>query len=392
MRVLWLMSELPWPQDQGDRVRNAALLDAVQSVADVTLVVASVPSPAGTPFVPAAVDTVSLGLTRGQMVWNVARHPWLPVTVAARTSASLLRTIRVIELEKSPAVIVASQLRTVGLATSCRAPVVCDLTDGMVEVERHALTSASVMRRGKALIELPRTAAAERTLLARCAAIALASSAECDRYRAAFSGVTVRCIPNGTPFRGSVTDMSPSDDALLYVGNLYYAPNVEGLMWFCRQVLPRILSEVPSVRLDVVGKMGPHTRSLLERCPGIRCLGVVDSVEDRMDEASVAVAPLLYGGGTSLKVVQAMAAGLPVVATSMAVRGLGLVAGRDVLVADDPQSFAQCVVSLIGSRVLRATVGQAGLSAVAERPSWADVGREFAGLVEEVARKSQQGH
>jgi len=97
------------------------------------------------------------------------------------------------------------------------------------------LPSSSLLylpRRVRAAIELPRMVAAEWTLLRRCAAVTLAASAECDWYQVAFAGVIVRCIPNGRPALGQERELSLADDQLIYVGNLYYSPNLEGLVWF----------------------------------------------------------------------------------------------------------------------------------------------------------------
>lgn len=135
---------------------------------------------------------------------------------------------------------------------------------------------------------------------------------------------------------------------LLWLGGFDWPPNLEGMVWFLREVWPRLAaSEEPSYRLEIAGANPPARIS--EHHDGERVVvhGYVDDITDMKDRADVFIAPLLSGGGVRVKVVEALAAGIPVVTTSKGAEGLAVEVGRDLLVADTPEAFAD-YLSLVG--------------------------------------------
>lgn len=146
---------------------------------------------------------------------------------------------------------------------------------------------------------------------------------------------------------------SRSAKKLLYVGYLGWEPNVQGLLWFIEQVWPRLLKTHPRLRLDIVGK-DPDLRlqCAVAAHAGIRLTGFIDDLEAVYGSARVSIAPLLFGSGMKVKVLDAMARGMPTVTTSIGVEGIDASHGEHLLVSDDPAEFADQINLLLQDEAL----------------------------------------
>ncbi|PYN12533.1 MAG: glycosyl transferase family 1, partial [Candidatus Rokuibacteriota bacterium] len=155
---------------------------------------------------------------------------------------------------------------------------------------------------------------------------------------------------------------------------------------FIEAVLPRVRREVPGATLTVVGRNpSPRLRAAADAA-GVHVTGLVDDVRPHMAEAAVYVVPLRIGGGTRLKIFEALAMAKAVVSTAIGAEGLPLTPGRDFLQADDPAAFARAVTSLLRDPARRRAVGSAGRRLVEERYSWPRVVDEFENQCEEARR------
>jgi glycosyltransferase involved in cell wall biosynthesis len=167
--------------------------------------------------------------------------------------------------------------------------------------------------------------------------------------------------------------VEPQTPHLLFSGVLTYAPNVQGLTWFCDQVLPRILAAQPQAVLEICGlHMSPSVLAL-GRHPAVHVTGFVPDLRPKLWSATASVAPLWIGGGTRLKILEALAAECPVVTTSVGAKGLSLVDGRHLLVADTAATFADRVLDLLASTDLRRRLATAGRQAVVEAYDWQSI-------------------
>lgn len=137
------------------------------------------------------------------------------------------------------------------------------------------------------------------------------------------------------------------DPEILFCGMMSYPPNQEAVFYFCKDIFPKIRQVIPNAQFTVVGKHQSERINQLGILPGITVTGYVPSMEPYYAKASVVVVPLLNGGGTRIKILEAMAYGRPVVSTSIGAEGLEVTNGENILIADDPEGFAARCVELL---------------------------------------------
>lgn len=155
--------------------------------------------------------------------------------------------------------------------------------------------------------------------------------------------------------------------SVVYVGHYGYPPNADAAQYFVRTIWPLVRARVPEAQFIAVGMQPPAD---LADHPGVTVTGAVPDVRPYLAEAAAVVAPLRVGGGTRLKIIEAMAAGKAVVSTTLGAEGIDVVAGRDLLLADEPQAFADAVVSLLTNPELRAELGRSGRTLVEQNYNW----------------------
>lgn len=184
-------------------------------------------------------------------------------------------------------------------------------------------------------------------------------------------------------------DRSPEcQPVLAFLGSMDWMPNIEGVQWFVRYVYPLVRAAVPEVRLRIVGrKPGPDIRALAQRDSSIEVTGTVDDVRPCLADAAALIVPLLSGGGTRIKILEAMAFGLPVLSTTIGAEGLPFVHDRHLLLADASADFAHQCVQMLRGRELRDRLSQAARDEVVNRYSWAAASRKFETLCRTVVEK-----
>jgi glycosyltransferase involved in cell wall biosynthesis len=151
----------------------------------------------------------------------------------------------------------------------------------------------------------------------------------------------------------------PASKQLVFVGGFNWPPNADGIIWFVREIWPLIRQQEPDANLNIIGSNPTKEIMLLADIPGVVVHGFVPETKPYLDKSDISVAPLRYGGGMKGKVIEAMAAGLPVVTTSIGSQGLDGRNGERFCVADKPEAFCACVVSLLRNSVARTRMGQA---------------------------------
>jgi len=202
----------------------------------------------------------------------------------------------------------------------------------------------------------------------------------------------VAVVPNGVDCRRNQPELAPrASNKLIFNGALTYSANYDAMRFFLAEVYPLIQRMVPDVSLTITGSISGVDMAGLRLDDSVRFSGYVDDVRPLVAGASVCVVPIRQGGGTRLKVLEAMALGTPVVATSKGAEGLEVQDGQHILLADDPASFAERVVQLLGDPALHHRVATGARCLVEQRYDWTQIGRRFVDLVEEVAGRHVLG-
>jgi glycosyltransferase involved in cell wall biosynthesis len=170
---------------------------------------------------------------------------------------------------------------------------------------------------------------------------------------------------------------------LVFVGSMDWSPNVDGMLLFCREILPLIRKKKPDCTVAVVGRDPvPSIRALGEIDPLVLVLGTVPDVRPHLWNAKVSIVPLRIGGGTRLKIYEAQAARVPVVSTTIGAEGLFIDQGRNIHIADAPEEFAARCLDLLGSPAKRQHMAHDAWTAVRDRFSWEQVALEFEAVLE----------
>jgi sugar transferase (PEP-CTERM/EpsH1 system associated) len=176
-------------------------------------------------------------------------------------------------------------------------------------------------------------------------------------------------------------DAPPDPHNLVFTGSMDWLPNEDAICYFTEQIMPRIKQSVPGVTLTVVGRNPyPHLLALAQRDPSVVVTGRVDDVRPYMERAAAYVVPLRIGGGTRLKIYEAMAMAKPIVSTAVGAEGLPVRDERELLLADTPDAFAASVVRLLTAPDFAQALGQRASAVVRERFGWARVAASFAEL------------
>jgi sugar transferase (PEP-CTERM/EpsH1 system associated) len=179
-------------------------------------------------------------------------------------------------------------------------------------------------------------------------------------------------IPNGVDLSYfHPRSETPEDSSLIvFLGRMDYYPNVDGVLYFAKEIFPAIRKEVPRAEFRIVGSNPSRVVRDLSKIPGISVTGYVPDVRPYLMDAALAVAPLRIARGTQNKILQFLAMGVPVVTTPQAAKGVAADSGRHFLVADGSEPFARQVLRLLQDPALRETLSVAGRQPLEEAHCW----------------------
>lgn len=278
-------------------------------------------------------------------------------------------------------------------ADGSRLPVVWDSVDSISLLFRQAkVHSRSLFSRMLTWFELGRTERYEGWLVGRFQHVLVTSPVDREAFlslrRSSMDPGRISVVGNGVDL-GYFAPGNPveRDHAELVIsGKMSYHANITMALHFADEILPLIWKHNPEVRLVIVGKDPSREVMALARDPRISVTGTVDALPPYLQRATVAVAPIAYGVGIQNKVLEAMACATPVVTTPQAVSALQAVPGKDVLVGESPQAFAEVVIDLLDHPELRREIGAAGRRYVERYHAWPSI----AGRLEEVYAQARE--
>lgn len=273
-------------------------------------------------------------------------------------------------------------------------PAVYDAVDCIsLLLERTLRSSHSMRQRLQSLVELGRTRRYEGKLLARYDGVTVTAPEDAAALGAlpGAGGRRPIVIPNGVDFTTfhPRPDLTPEGATLILSGKMSYHANVTAALHFVRDILPRIRARYPEVRLTIAGSSPPEELRRIAAASGgsIHVTGYLPDLTSVLGRATVSVCPVVVKVGIQNKVLEAMAMGVPVVASRAGAEGLGATPGRDLLVAESDEQFANQVVHLLSSQSVARTIGAAGHEYVASHHQWSAAAGQFVMLYEEVVRR-----
>lgn len=362
MHVLWVKTELLHPIDKGGRIRTYNMLRALKRqhrVTYLTLDNGTAAPDAATRALEYCHDLVRVPFDEArrrsprfwiELVTNLASP--LPYAIAKWRSAALREEVGRIVREQAIDVVVCdflapSQNIPDGL------PCLTVLFQHNVEAaiwKRHAEVRNNPLAKAYFREQWRRMERHERDECRRFDRVVAVSRADAEAIERDYGIPEVGDVPTGV----DIDFFRPSGSAtrephnLVFTGSMDWLPNEDGITWFVDDVLPRIHDRLPDVTLTVVGRNPPpRIEQLASRDARLRVTGSVPDVRPYVEAASIFVVPLRVGGGTRLKIYEALAMERPLVSTTIGAEGLPLENGKHVLIADDSASFAQAVVSLL---------------------------------------------
>jgi polysaccharide biosynthesis protein PslH len=399
--ILFLTHLLPYPLDAGAKVRAHYMLRYLAGQHRVTLVSFVRPDDR-----PESVRYLQ-GICAAVLTVPVPRSTWgnlragvkglltgLPMVVARDESAGMSDCLRELAQQVPFDVVHADQLAMAGygqqaarlIASACgrRPATVLDehnaiyqLTRRMAADEAQPLRRWLTAREARAFVGyeagMCRAYDAVFTVTAEDRAHLLALYGPDERAaRAAGFNVLPICVD---PAGVEPVAARSGPPVILHLGTMFWPPNVAGVLWFAREVLPLVRRRMPEARFVVVGKNPPAAVTALAADPGVEIAGYVADVRPHLEAAGVFVVPLHAGGGMRVKILDAWLWGLPVVSTPLGAEGLLLCDGENILLAEDPQAFADATVRLLHDSALNRRLRANGRAWVEEHYAWRTVYR-----------------
>ena len=386
MRLLLLTPQLPYPPHQGTSLRNYNLIAQLSKRHQVCLLTFLEPDQSLNEAGPLLdicewIDTIPvpqrsntdrlrqmLTTRRPDMAWRL----W---SLDFRDRLTMRLAEAPFDVVQIEAIELAPYVPTVEAAKPRPLIIYEDHNAEWVLQKRACLTDLRTPRRwptaAYSLVQWMRLKRYEAETCRRADRVVAVSEADRDAIQAIAPEVTVIVVPNGidldeyTDYEGPV---EPFD--LVFTGKMDFRPNIDAMLWMGREVWPLIRRQRPQTRLAIVGQR-PHTRlDPLRGNDGITITGWVPDVRPYIAGATVYVAPLRVGGGTRLKLLQALAMSKATVATSLGAEGFPVTHGHELLLADTPEGFARAVLRLVEDPEERSRLGEAARRFVEAAYGW----------------------
>lgn len=392
MRILFLTSQIPYPPISGGPLRVYGLLDGLHAAGYtpdlLTFIDKASPDPATTPLANLCghITTVPTPRRSGkERLRDLLRYSQ-PDLARRFYSAAYAQALRV-QLAAHPYRLIHIQSLEMAVylplirEAAPQAKIIYDAYNAEYELQRliYAVDRRNLARLPAALysfIQWRRLLRFEREVCHAADRVIAVSEADAEALGRLTPGKMPIIVPNGiytAEYSQSAQRLELGSAALLFTGTMNYRPNVDAMLWFVENVLDRVRQAVPEARLFIVGNK-PHNRlDGIRRRKDVEITGYVQDVTPFLHGAAVYVAPLRMGSGTRLKLLQAMAARCAIVSTPVGALGLSITNGREMLLAEDPITFAQAVIGLLRDPAERAMLGKAAQELAQTRYDWSQI-------------------
>lgn len=309
----------------------------------------------------------------------VALFSHLPIVVARKRSPETRAMIEeLLRTERFDVVVCDFLTPAVNLPASC--PFV--LFEHNVETviwRRYAEVATDPIRRVFFRTQAERLLAFERAACRRAAHVIAVSEADATLLRDLCGISHVSAIPTGVDVAHVARpDSNVSDNSgLLFTGSMDWMPNIDGVLWFVHEVMPLIRRRLPECSITIAGRRPPASIRALTADPLVHVTGTVDDMRPYLWRGGVSIVPIRVGSGTRLKIYESMAAGIPVVSTTIGAEGLEVSSLDNIRIADTAEGFAGACVELLTDPDARLRQSSAALKLVRENCSWETVAARF---------------
>ncbi len=400
LRVLMYSQRFPFPMDTGGKIRTGQLLKQLSKKLDITLV-----------------TNMEKGMDDdlGQMKTLCSEYHPIPWKEAKKYSLKFFMKVLLRLLSPRPITVMNDYSKDVEqkllelIEQQDFDLVICDFLQPSINFEkieslpsilwehnvehvipqRHYLTSTNVFVRWFWKSQWKKMEQYEKEACQKFTGV-IAVSVEDQQCLMNLTGKKeIFAIPTGVDANYFVPpEELCTKNTLVFSGSMDWIPNEDGISYFVSEILPIIQKQIPDVTLTVVGRNPtPGLKKLAETVREVKFLGRVDDVRPFIAKSAVYIVPLRIGGGTRIKIFEAMAMGKAVVSTSIGAEGLPVVSGENCLLADTPEDFSQAVVTLLEDEARRQQIGRAARKFVEDDFTWEKVSEVFSSICYQVAGK-----
>ena len=404
MKILWVKAGGLAPLDTGGKIRSYHILKELARNHDVTLFtfyaeLLDDPHPE-LKSIFSRVEAIPLKLPRPKSVreglWYLSRiFSNQPYSVAKFCRPEVKRRLRRLLSQESPDVILCDFLMPAPIIPwEFPAPKVVFTHNVEAQIwQRHYQTTQSPVWKAVAWREYRTMERMEQKYLKKADHVLAVSDPDRDFFCRFIDSSKVSVIPTGVDtdyFHPGAGSEIPG--RLVFTGSMDWMPNEDGIVYFVQEILPLIRQQAPGTTVCIAGRRpSERLRTMAGAVPGVEITGRVEDIRSYVHQAAVYIVPLRIGGGTRLKIFEAMAMGKAVVSTTIGAEGLPVEDQQDILLADGPPKFADAVLQLLRSPGLRAQVGMAARALVENGYSWASTGARFAKALQGVISGERPG-
>ena len=388
MRVLHFAPRVCWPLDTGAKLRNYHLARVLSEKADVSLLAFTDAEQSLGELEKFYEQVIAVPRDPGYTLSKIIRGTLgsTPLPVLNYTTDSMKRAIESILRDRDFDIVQIESIHLMTylpIITRSRQPplMICDWHNIESELmSRYSEREPNILKRAYAGKTARLMSEFERRAMHEFDAHIAVSKRDAQKLRSLNSDARVFVIENGvdTAYYEEATvsggNAAGKPNRIVFVGSMDYHANIDGAVSFARDVWPGLHGRHPEMIFTIVGRdPAPEVRALTTN-PGIEVTGTVDDVRPFYREALAAVVPLKVGGGSRLKILEAMAAGVPVVSTTLGAEGLDLNDGENIVIADTNEQLAEALDKVIKSEELRQRISEAGHALVSERCDWSRLG------------------
>ncbi len=381
LRVLFIAQVFPYPLDSGPKIRAYYVLRYLASHHRVTLV-AFLTHPRERRYVDhlASFCEAVYPVERPRSLWReglaMARSllTGRPFMIERHFDRGMARLVEGLAARERYDLIHVDQVKVAQYGLRIEGvPRVIDKHNAYALVLKGvAETDPSPLRRLVARLDWRRMARYEGMLCRTFDGVVAVTEADRDALlRFSGDGREIPVIPIATDCEAArpVRRRADARDVLI-LGSLFYPPNVDGAVWFAREIFPRIRAEVPDARLLLIGGRPAPEVVALGREDGVEVTGYVEDLQPYLERTAVMAVPLRFGSGMRVKILDGLAWGLPMVSTSVGCEGIDVTPERDILLADSPETFAAQVVRVLRDRRLAESLSTNGRRLAEQRYDW----------------------